>query len=136
MSNVHFIGIASAIFIAASAFFFSHVTRTNAVGAQVATGFLEGIPLEPAARRVLLYQGWVPSWVGLWAFPLAVGVAMLQIARSSSDADASMVAYLYTFLLFVSFLGSFLTGAATFFQYAGRVAAEEAEESKRRGTRN
>lgn len=125
MSSFHVIGLTSAMFIPTFAIFFHHVRTTNGIGAGVGSGVVEGVSISPSYRRIILYQEWVPSAVGLMALPLAVGVAVFQIAQKATEADARMVGYLYAFLLFVASLGAFLTAAAVFFVYAGSIAADE-----------
>jgi hypothetical protein len=125
MSSLQVIGLTTAIFIPAFAIFFRHADRTNDMGTKVYTGIAEGLRMSAEERRILLYQGWVPTYLGLITFPGAVGYAIYEVAQSATESGAKLVALIYAFLFFIAFLGVLLTGAAAFVVYAKRVVSDE-----------
>lgn len=119
MSSVNVtIGLMSAVFLPSFVIFFWLVDKATRAGMEALTGVIQGQSIPIKNRWIWLYQTWMGYSVGLTVLPVAAGMALLQIARGTTEADAAIVGYTYTFICFVGSIGALATGILMLFVYS------------------
>lgn len=125
MSSIYVIAMSTAIFMGWIALYYHLTEKTNAAGHEVFAGLVQGVVISPRYRWVMLLQIWLPHALGIVVSSLFIGFAQFQIAKSTTDLNAEIVAEVYAILMFATSGVTLLFAIGTFSMFASRIASNQ-----------